>query len=116
MLNKNTVYPRKIDTLLTNPGIGFIAAPTLMDDKKVITDNRGKVVNKYKFTLDSRTWNHPDSNVYYCGVRWKDIEEEQGKYKWEILEEKLEYAKKLGCTAIVRCSPYALSEEEDIPK
>jgi len=113
---KVTVYPTIISTFLTNPGIGFIAAPPLMGDIDIVHDNRGNQVEKYKFTVDSNTYNHPDSKVYFCSVRWKDLEQEKGVYHWSILEDKLDYAKSIGCTAIVRCSPYALSEDEDIPK
>ncbi len=115
MADSNVIYPEIIDTLLTNPGIGFIAAPKLMEPVDAVYDSRGNHVEKYKFTEDSRTWNHPDSKVMYCGVRWRELEPERGEYRWNVLEEKLEYTKSLGCTSIVRCSPYALSEEEDIP-
>lgn len=115
MSNQVNVYPKISKALLTNPGIGFIAAPKLMGDLEVVKDNRDQVVSKYKFTEDSKTFNHPDSKVYYCGVQWKDMEPVKGEYHWEVLEKKLNYAKSLGCTAVVRCSPYALSEEEDIP-
>lgn len=115
MHNQITVYPTIIDTLLTNPGIGFIAAPPLMGDLEIVKDNTGKIVEPYKFDEEYQTWNHPDSKVYYCGVRWKDIEHRKGEYRWEVLEDKLSYAKSLGCTAIVRCSPYALNDDEDIP-
>lgn len=111
-----TIYPEISDEIISNPGIGFTAAPGLMDDPDPIYDNRGEIHEKYKFTEDSTTYNHPDSKVYFCGARWRDIEVEKGVYKWEVLEEKLDYAKSLGCTAVVRCSPYALSEEEDIPQ
>ncbi|WP_372630669.1 DUF4832 domain-containing protein [Cohnella sp.] len=110
-----TVHPNKLDGMIANPGIGFTAAPGLMDELGEVFDNRGTRVGKFKFTEDSRTWNHPDSKVMYIGARWKDIEAEKGVYRWELLEEKLETAKSLGCTAIVRCSPYALREDEDIP-
>ena len=60
--------------LLTNPGIGFIAAPELMRvSADQVRDNRGNPVEAYRFTDDSKTWNHPDSGVYYCGGRWRDI-------------------------------------------
>ncbi|MGB4658915.1 MAG: beta-galactosidase, partial [Mobilitalea sp.] len=116
MSDRITVYPKINNNLITNPGIGFIAAPALMGNCDVVCDNNGKQVGKYKFTEDSRTWNHPDSKVYYCGVSWKDLEPEEGNYRWKVLEDKLEAAKSMSCTAIVRCAPYALSEEEDIPK
>lgn len=115
MPNTVVVYPKIINTQLTNPGIGFIAAPHLMGQPDKVYDNRGNEVEKFKFTQDSRTWNHPDSKVMYCGVRWKELEPARGIYRWAVLEEKLEQAKSLGCTAIVRCSPYALAQEEDIP-
>ncbi|OBZ17124.1 DUF4832 domain-containing protein [Bacillus sp. FJAT-26390] len=110
-----TVYPAVIDSLISNPGIGFIAAPGLMGDIGDVYDNRGEKKEKYKFTEDSSTYNHPDSKVYFCSVRWKDVEIEKDVYRWEVLEEKLDYAKSIGCTAVVRCSPYALNEEDDIP-
>lgn len=116
MSDTYVIYPKISDALLENPGIGFIAAPGLMETGEQIYDNRGNPVEKYRFADNSRTWNHPDSKVTYCGVRWKDIEVRKGRYRWEVLEEKLEAAKALGCTAIVRCSPYALGEEEDIPE
>ena len=115
MSNQVIVYPEISKTLITNPGIGFIAAPGLMGELDTVEDNGGNEVLKYKFTKDSKTWNHPDSKVYYCGVRWRDMEPVKGQYRWQVLEEKLDYAKSLGCTAVVRCSPYALNEEEDIP-
>ncbi|MGO4693014.1 DUF4832 domain-containing protein [Paenibacillus sp. 2TAB26] len=111
-----TVYPIIVDSLLSNPGIGFTSAPGLMDDIGDVFDNRGEKKEKYKFTQDSRTYNHPDSKVYFCSARWRDIEIAKGVFRWEVLEEKLEYAKSMGCTAVVRCSPYALSEEDDIPE
>ncbi len=116
MSNRKTVYPDIIDTFLTNPGIGFIAAPKLME-KLVdgVYDSRGQRVEKYKFTEGGVTWNHPDSKIMYIGVRWRDLEPVRGEYHWEVLEHKLNQARSMGCTAIVRCSPYALSKEEDIP-
>lgn len=113
--DKITVFPTIISTILTNPGIGFIAAPPLMGDIDMVRDNKGNVVEQYKFTEDSKTHNHPDSKVYFCGIRWKELEPDKGVYHWKVLEDRLDFAKSLGCTAIVRCSPYALSEEEDIP-
>ena len=110
-----TIYPKRINRLLTNPGIGFIAAPSLMDGTKEIRDTTGAVVAPYQFQPGDRTFNHPDSKVIFCGVRWKDIEVQRGVFDWTVLDEKLSFAQSLGCTAVVRCSPYALSDEEDIP-
>lgn len=110
-----TVTPRIISDLLTNPGIGFIAAPKLMGDPKQLRDNRGTPVEKYRFLQSTRTWNYPDSGVFYCGGQWKDLEPEPGQYRWDLLEEKLEKARLMGCTSVVRVAPYALRAEEDVP-
>lgn len=116
MKNMTICEPRISDALLTNPGIGFIAAPGLMEvSGDQVRDNRGKPVAPYRFTPDSRTWNHPDSGVYYCGGRWKDIEIEEGVFDWSGMDEKLEQAGAMGCTAVVRIAPYALAQQEDIP-
>jgi len=101
------------DAILTNPGVGFIAAPNLMGDIETVCDNRGKPVKKYKFAPEQKTWNHPDSGVSYAGASWNALEPEEGVYDWSVLDAKLERAKALGCNAVVRCSPYSLTE--DIP-
>jgi len=108
--------PRVSAALLTNPGIGFIAAPGLQDlEPDSIRDNRGEPVEPFRFTPESKTWNHPDSGVFYCGTRWKEIEIDDGVYDWSDLDRKLETAAEMGCTAVVRIAPYALAEHEDIP-
>jgi hypothetical protein len=105
--------PKISGALLTNPGIGFIAAPRLMNDHAEVRDNRGSLVRKYKFSPDQKTWNHPDSGLSYAGASWNALEPEESVYDWTVLDEKLEKAKMLGCNAVVRCSPYSLTE--DIP-
>lgn len=107
------IEPEISNALLNNPGIGFIASPGLMGEVEVVRDNRGKIVEKYKFAPDQKTWNHPDSGLSYAGVPWNVLEPEDGKYDWSRLDEKLERARKLGCNAVVRCSPYSLTE--DVP-
>lgn len=110
-----TVTPKIISDLLTNPGVGFIASPKLMGDPEIIRDNRGTPVEKYRFAQSTKTWNYPDSGLYYCGGRWKDLEPEPGKYNWALLDEKLDMARQMGCNSIVRIAPYALRPEEDVP-
>lgn len=109
------VIPKIISDLLSNPGIGFIAAPHLMGDPAELRDNRGTPVEKYRFPQSTKTWNHPDSGLYYCGGRWKELEPEPGEYRWDILDNGLEKARQMGCTSIVRIAPYALRPEEDVP-
>ena len=108
-----TMEPRILDTLICNPGIGFIAAPQLMGNMETVRDNRGNAVQKFKFTEDAKTWNHPDSGLSYAGAPWNGLEPEEGRYDWSLLDMKLERAKNLGCNAVVRVSPYSLTE--DVP-
>lgn len=105
--------PKILDTLLCNPGIGFIAAPQLMGDPEIVRDNRGQEVAKYKFAEDAKTWNHPDSGLSYAGAPWNVLEPEEGRYDWSALDEKLERVRLMGCNAVVRVSPYSLTE--DVP-
>ncbi len=107
------VEPTISDALLTDPGIGFIAAPGLMGDVPIVRDTRGEEVSKYRFAPDARTWNHPDSQVYYAGAPWRLLEPQEGVYCWDALDQKLAQAKALRCTAVVRVSPYSLTE--DVP-
>lgn len=90
-----TFYPAITDQILTNPGIGFIAAPGLSNQE---------------------VWRHPKSGVSYCGFYWKDLEPQRGVYDFHSMDRKLEEAASLGCTSVVRIAPYTLSEDEDIPQ
>ncbi|WP_099204080.1 DUF4832 domain-containing protein [Scatolibacter rhodanostii] len=115
MENLITVYPTISHELLTNPGIGFIAAPPLTEENIHLLQDDEKLAEKYKFTPDSLTYNHPDSKIMFCSARWNEIETEKGVYHWNCLEDRLQKAYELGCTAVVRCSPYALGDNDDIP-
>ena len=108
-----TREPDISDALLSNPGIGFICAPGLMGDPEEVHDNRGEIVEKYRFAPSQKTWNHPDSGLSYAGGAWRDIEKEEGCYDWSEFDAKLERAGRLGCNAIVRIMPYSLTV--DIP-
>ena len=47
--------PKITDALLTNPGIGFIAAPGLMEvAEDQVRDNRGNPVAPFRFTQIAR--------------------------------------------------------------
>lgn len=109
------VYPKISRELLVNPGVGFVAATGLMGNPEDVKDSRGKPVEAYRFTPNSRTWNHPDSALLNFGFRWKDLEPREGEFDFSSIERKLEDARARGCTAVVRVAPYALAEEEDVP-
>lgn len=110
-----TVIPRVTRELLVNPGVGFVAAPGLMGSPETVADSRGNPVAAYRFSPESRTWNHPDSGLSFCSFRWKDLEPREGEHDWRRVDERLEAARRLGCTAVVRVAPYALAAQEDIP-
>ncbi|WP_020620918.1 DUF4832 domain-containing protein [Paenibacillus daejeonensis] len=110
-----TVYPDVHERVIENPGIGFTAAPQLMGAPERICDNLGVEHAKYKFSPDSATYNHPDAKVSFIGVRWKDIEPVRHSYRWELIDERLASARALGYSVIIRCSPYALQLDDDIP-
>lgn len=105
--------PELSDALLCNPGIGFIAAPQLMGNPETVRDNRGNPVNKFRFSPEQKTWNHPDSGLSYAGAAWNLLEPGDGVYDWSVLDAKLEKARAMGCNAVVRVMPYSLTE--DIP-
>ena len=54
-----TVIPKIISDLLSNPGIGFIAAPHLMGDPAELRDNRGTPVEKYRFPQSTKNMEPP---------------------------------------------------------
>ncbi len=111
-----TIFPKRIDDVLTNPGIGFFGSQKLMSNPDVVLTRKNEPVDKYIFNENGKTLNHPDSTVMYKMLRWMDLEPEQGKFDWSTADNFIETAKGFGCTAVLSLSPYSIPEQYDVPE
>lgn len=112
--NVETVYPAMTDEILYNPHIGFVEATALTDAEKGIRTVHDQPVAPYRIEGSAHTWNHPDARVAFVGIRWRDIERQEGVRDWSVLDERLDAAQRRGCVSVVRLSPYALGDD-DVP-
>ena len=65
------VEPTEIDDVLTNPGIGFTTFQRFDGDP--LQGGEGSE-------------HYPKSTVAYIRPYWRDIEPEEGKYRWDVLD------------------------------
>lgn len=100
------VRPKETDEVLVNPGMGiqtfqrFNGDPLNQDLKWSEEGPTGKLESapvKPDF---------PGSSVSYCRWFWSAIEPERGTYRWEILDNALEEARRHGQTLDIRLMPY----------
>ena len=63
--DRHTYFPKTIDDVLYNPGMGFTTAGS----------------------FDGDAPGYPKSTIAYWGWYWETIEPENGKYRWDIIDE-----------------------------
>ncbi|MFC2076554.1 DUF4832 domain-containing protein [candidate division KSB1 bacterium] len=81
--DRSTVWPAAIDDVLYNPGMGFVTA------------------NAY----DGNVVGYPKSTIAYWGWYWQVMEPEQGKYRWDLIDETINTAKERGQRVAIRIMP-----------
>jgi len=111
------VRPKEIDDVLVNPGIGFMTFQRFNGD----TLNQGLkwtegfpiVYQEYKGSLKNP--NFPDTSIAYFRIYWKFIEPEQGKYRWDLIDNALRTASDRKQTLMLRIAPYGTTGDNDVP-
>lgn len=103
------IEPALTSRPLTNPGIGFFAAPALENPA-----HPSLTEGLYRFTPQSPVYNHPDSGVSFVSARWAKVEVNEGQFDWSAIDRQLEQAGAQGRLCVFRCAPYALGDD-DIP-
>jgi len=111
------VRPKESDAVLVNPGIGFSTFQRFNGDKW----------NGYQDCLDTATATdyenfkgpleiegHPLTSLAYFRIRWRFIEPENGKIRFDFLDRALETANKRNQTLMLCFSPY-IHEAIDLP-
>ena len=110
--------PRSVH--LSNPHIGFQSFQRFRGDrlnpeemegwKKEYLPDRTDIVRR-----PGEEYPHPDTNIAYFRVCWKDFEPEEGDYHYEIIERLLSEADVQGQTLLFRLMPHTTRPDQDVP-
>ena len=100
------VRPKEIDAVLVNPGMGIQTFQRFNGDAinpGLGWSEEGPAV---KLAPAAGTVDFPASTISYCRWFWETLEPEQGKVRWEILDEALRQAHAHHQTLAIRLMPY----------
>jgi hypothetical protein len=98
------IRPREIDAVLVNPGMGIQTFQRFNGDainSGVKWSEEGPVAK-----LAPGAGDFPASSIAYCRWFWETLEPEQGKVRWEILDEALRQARAHHQALAIRLMPY----------
>jgi hypothetical protein len=108
------VRPKEIDDVLVNPGMGIQTFQRFNGDAinpGLGWSEEGPVV---KLAPAASAVDFPASTISYCRWFWEAFEPEQGKVRWEILDEALRQAHAHHQTLAIRLMPY--DEKHPLPE
>jgi hypothetical protein len=111
------VYPKEINDVLNNPGIGFTTFQRFNGDTlNAVRWTEGFPIEYQSFDGDITNKNYPQTSIAYFRVYWKFFEPEQGKYNWPMLDKALRTAAERGQTLMFRLAPYGTGDRTDVPE
>jgi hypothetical protein len=112
-----TVRPQEIDDVLVNPGIGFMTFQRFNGDtlNTGTSWTEGFPIDYQDFDGNLSNKDHPNTSLAYFRVYWKFIEPEQGRYRWDLIDNALKTARSRGQSLLLRIAPYGTGPERDVP-
>lgn len=113
------VTPREIDSVLTNPGIGFTTFQRFNGDtlNSGLEWTEGKPISYQPFKGNLSNKDYPLTTIAYFRVYWRFLEPQEGKFNWEIIDRALYTAHERGQTLMLRVAPYGEGDSKgnDVP-
>jgi hypothetical protein len=100
------LHPRRIDAVLTNPGMGiqtfqrFNGDPLNSDLKWSEEGPTGPLASS------PAPVRFPPSTIAYCRWFWETLEPEQGRVRWEVIDQALDQARLHAQKLAIRLMPY----------
>ena len=111
---KIVVRPVEIQDVLLNPGMG-ITTFQRFNHQAIYPDLRWSEVGPEGKVEDSSPKpEFPETTIAYLRWFWRQIEPEQGKYRWEIIDSALEEAARHQQQLMIRIMPY--DQKEALPE
>ncbi len=111
------VRPKEIDDVLVNPGIGFMTFQRFNGDalNKGLKWTEGYPIAYQDVKGRPKQPDFPNTSIAYFRVYWKFVEPEQGKYRWELIDNALRTACERKQTLMLRIAPYGTNPDNDVP-
>ena len=100
------IRPKEIDDVLVNPGMGIQTFQRFNGDPLNVNQKWSEVGPTAKLGAATETPDFPGSSIAYCRWFWEALEPERGKYRWDILDNALEEARRHGQALAIRLMPY----------
>lgn len=111
------VMPVEIDSVLTNPGIGFTTFQRFNGDElnkgSKWTEGEPIVYQDFDGNLNNKFY--PMTTIAYFRVYWKYVEPEIQEYNWGMIDKALKTAGERGQTLMLRIAPYGHDATRDVP-
>ena len=111
------VYPKEIDDVLNNPGIGLTTFQRFNGDalNPGTGWTEGHPIDYQPFNGDLANKDYPQSSIAYFRVYWKYVEPEAGEYNWPMLDQAIRTAAERGQALMLRVAPYGTGDTTDVP-
>lgn len=113
------VVPKEIDSVLNNPGIGFMTFQRFNGDtlNRGLGWTEGDPIKYQPFTGSLANKGYPATSIAYFRVYWRFLEPEEGKYNWPLIDQALKTAAERGQALMLRVAPYGegTSKGNDVP-
>ena len=115
-------YFQPTDEILGNPFIGFVSfnhfrGDPLFSETGTIDGWKKERYPVYDFVEEKGDlvgW-HPDTEMAYIRILWRDFEPEEGKYCYELMDDILAKAKTHRQYVMLRLMPHTTMSFEDVP-
>ncbi len=108
------IRPKEIDAVLVNPGMGIQTFQRFNGDAINAGLGWSEEGPVGKLAPAAGAVDFPASSISYCRWFWETLEPEQGKVRWEILDEALRQAHAHHQTLAIRLMPY--DEKHPLPE
>ncbi len=114
------ILPREIDDVLINPGIGFTTFGRFNGDtlKRVLSEQKDSSEDQ-TFDGNLENENYPMTSIAYFRLYWKNMEPEEGEYKWDMVDYALKKALERNQTLMFRIMPHGSfgsnNNKDDVP-
>ncbi len=112
------VRPREIDSVLVNPGIGFMTFQRFNGDSLNggMGWTEGFPIDYQAFDGSLMNDHYPQTSIAYWRVYWRFLEPEKGKIRWDMIDKALQTARERGQTLMLRFPAYGSDwENTNVP-
>jgi hypothetical protein len=107
------VRPQPYTGVLTNPDIGFTTFQMFNGDERRSVPDSGLIsYQPYRGTLENK--DYPATTIAYWRALWRNIEPEDGVYRWDLIDRALQTAHDRGQTLMLRIAPYSITYVKNV--